>query len=171
MGVGWIDDIFNNSSSTWRLKSVDDSHNGVLQGGGESISLDDGALHDLKPATHYAAEWCGIPWFYQGKHYKAFSHDGQNSVSFYTSEIGGQNWIIYQDAKTGRQVARQSAPFGSDFHCLMRFEENGVWIDIVNNNAFSGENALYQVFDEAKQWVQVLGPIIAAALKSGAEAD
>jgi hypothetical protein len=56
--------------------------------------------------------------------------------------MGGGNWIVYEEIGTGRQLARQAAPQGSDFHGNLRFEETGGSIDIINNNAFSGENAV-----------------------------
>ena len=168
MGIGWIDNIYNNSSSTWHLKSVDDRNNGALSGGGTSFTLDDQNYHALRSGTHYKADWCGIPWYFEGKHFKVISQDRKKGVLFYTSEIGGDNWIVYEELNTGRQIARQSVPKGSDFHCNLRFEEAGVFIDVVNNNAFSGENAVYQILSETKDWVKVLAPIIGAAIQAAA---
>jgi hypothetical protein len=168
MAVGWIDNIFNNTNSTWYLKSVDDSHNGALEAGGARFALDDQTFHAVKPRTHYRADWCGIPWYYQGKHFKALSKDQKTGVLFYTSEMAGGNWVVYEELGTGRQLARQAAPQGSDFHCSLRFEDTGVYIDIINNNAFSGENAVYQVYSETQEWVKVLGPMIAAAIQAAA---
>ena len=167
MGVGWIDRVYNNSGTSWYLKSVDDRHNGALAGAGASFKLDDANFHALKPRTHYTADWCGIPWYYNGKHFKVLSKDNKSGVIFYTSEIGGDNWILYEELNTGRQLARQAVPKGSDFHCNLRFEDAGIFIDIVNNNAFSGENALYQIYSETKEWVKVLAPEIAKAVASG----
>ena len=165
MGVGWIDNIYNNSRSTWYLRSVDARHNGALSGGGQDFALDDGEFHPLAPGTHYKADWCAIPWYHKGDHFKAVSRDRREGVLFYTSEVDGGNWIVYEELHTGRQVARQAVPKGSDFHCTMRFEPGGVFMDVVNNNAFSGENALYQVLSEAKEWVQVLAPVLGEAIK------
>jgi hypothetical protein len=168
MAVGWIDNVFNNTDTTWFLKSVDDRNNGVLKSGSASLQLDDAQFHEIKPKTQYGADWCGIPWYFQGKHYKALSRDQKSGIAFFTSEIGAENWIIYNDIATGRPIARQSAPKGSDFHCNLRFEDEGIFLDIVNNNAFSGENAVYQVYSETKEWVKVLLPAITAAIKAAA---
>jgi hypothetical protein len=168
MAVGWIDKVFNNTGTTWFLKSVDDQHNGVLKSDNASFQLDDAQFHEIKPETQYGADWCGIPWYFQGKHYKALSKDQKTGIVFFTSEIGAENWIIYNEIVTGRSVARQSAPKGSDFHCNLRFEDEGIFLDIVNNNAFSGENAVYQVYSETKEWVKVLLPAISAAIKAAA---
>ncbi|MFZ0547596.1 MAG: hypothetical protein WAM60_19270 [Candidatus Promineifilaceae bacterium] len=170
MGVGWIDNIFVNTDSSWFLKSIDTEHNGALSGGGSSFKLDDGNYHQLNANTRYSADWCGIPWYGSGKRFKVFSKNQVDGVVFYTSENWGKNWIKYEGVNTGRPIARQSAPKGSDFHCNMRFENDGVFIDIVNNNAFSGENAVYSIYNQAKQWVEALGPIIAAAISAGAGA-
>jgi len=168
MGIGWIDNIYNNSSSTWHLKSVDDRNNGALSGGGTSFTLDDQNYRALRGITPFKADWCGIPWYFEGKHFKVISQDRKKGALFYTSEIGGDNWIVYEELNTGRQIARQSVPQGSDFHCNLRFEEAGVFIDVVNNNAFSGENAVYQILSETKDWVKVLAPIIGAAIQAAA---
>jgi len=82
--------------------------------------------------------------------------------------VGGANWIVSEEIGTDSPIARQSAPKGSDFHCNLRFEDHGIMFDIVNNNAFSGENAVYQVYSEAKQWVTVLMPAVVAAIGSSA---
>jgi hypothetical protein len=160
MGIGWIDNIYNNSGTSWYFRSVDARHNGALEGAGTKFKLDDAEFHILKPKTHYTADWCGIPWYHNGKHYKVLSKDKESGVLFYTSESEGKNWIKYQDLKGGHQLARQAAPKGSDFHCNLRLEDAGIVIDIVNNNAFSGENALYQMYSETKEWVKILEPYI-----------
>lgn len=152
MSVGWIDNIYNNARSTWYLKSVDDRNNGALAG-----------------STRYHADWCGIPWYFEGRHYKVISQDSKNGVLFYTSELKGRNWIVYEQLNTGRQIARQAVPTGSDFHCNMRFEPDGVFIDVVNNNQFSGEKAALQIMGEAKSWVKALAPIFAAAIQANAK--
>jgi hypothetical protein len=159
MGIGWIDNVYNNTGSAWYLQSVDDRNNGELTNTRTKtkFKLDGGAFKKLDPSTHYAASWCGIPWYYNGRHYKAFSSSSSaKGMQFYTSELEGKNWIMYQDGATGRTVARQAAPKGSDFHCTMRVESDGVFIDIVNNNEFSGENALFQIYTEVKEWAKVL---------------
>ena len=147
---------------------MDDRHNGALSGGGTHFTLDDRNYRALQPGMHYKADWCGIPWYFEGKHFKVISQDQRRGVLFYTSEIGGSNWIVYEELNTGRQVARQAVPKGSDFHCNLRFEPTGVFFDVVNNNAFSGENAVYQVMSEAKDWLTVLAPIMSEALKTSA---
>lgn len=169
MSVGWIDNIYNNGRSTWYLKSVDDHNNGALAAGKDKFTLDDHKYHALSAGTHYNANWCGIPWYFEGKHYKVISQDKKTGVLFYTSEIKGRNWIVYEQLNTGRQIARQAVPTRSDFHCNMRFEADGVFIDVVNNNRFSGENAALQVMGEAKEWVKALAPIFAAAIQANAK--
>lgn len=169
MGVAWIDNIYNNSDTMYYLKSVDDRNNGALSGGGTGFTLDDKSFHPLKPKTHYKADWCGIPWYFQGDHYKALSVNQKSGVHFYTSEIGNKNWIMFENPDNGHQLARQAAPMGSDFHCTLRIENDGIHFDIVNNNSFSGENAVYQVLSETKEWLQVAAPIIADAVKAVAE--
>ncbi len=170
MGVGWIDNIYNNTSSSWYLRSVDSRNNGKLESSGiASFTLDDGKFKILRANRHYRASWCGIPWYYNGRHFKTFSQQQSGGVNFYTSELENQNWIRYEQVGTGREIARQAAPKGSDFHCTMRFENDGPYIDIVNNNAFSGENALYMIYNESKEWVKVLAPHFAKALSSAAK--
>lgn len=159
MGVGWIDNIYNNSSSKWYLKSKSDRHNGAIQGSGSSFLLDDAQFHAIESGQAYKPEWCGIPWYYQGKHYKVISKDQKRGVLFYTSEIGPDNWIMYEELGTGRVIAKQKAPKGADFHCNLRFENNGFYIDIVKNNEFSGENALFLIYQD-RQWMHSTAPVV-----------
>lgn len=168
MGIGWIDNVYNNVGNNWYFKSVDARHNGALTTGSgwsqKRFTLDDGRFKTLASRTRYRADWCGIPWYYAGRHYKVFSRGTSGGVRFYTSELDGKNWIMYDEERTGRQVARQAAPKGSDFHCNLRFEPGGPVIDIINNNAFSGENALFMIYNESKEWVKVLLPAVMSLL-------
>ncbi len=168
MSVGWIDNIYNNGRTIWYLKSVDDRNNGALAANGTNFTLDDHEYHALAGESHFHANWCGIPWYFEGKHFKVISRDRQKGVLFYTSEIEGQNWIVYEELNTGRQIARQAVPTGSDFHCNLRFEADGIFIDVVNNNAFSGENAAHQILSETKEWVKASAAIISAAIQDSA---
>ncbi|NJK31323.1 MAG: hypothetical protein HC927_02285 [Deltaproteobacteria bacterium] len=154
MGIGYIDNIYNNSKTSWHIRSVDDRHNGVLTTDGEEFTLDDGAFHEIAANTHYHGSWCGIPWYFEGRHFKQFARDNnkKRGTRFYTSQLSDENWIIYEDAATGRQVARQKVPNNQDFHCNLRFEDEGVFIDVVNSNQFTAENMLVQILEQGK-WV------------------
>ncbi|MCA9484602.1 MAG: hypothetical protein KC553_12790 [Nitrospina sp.] len=164
MAVGWIDIVVNNTDSAWHLKSVDDRHNGALKGGGDHFELDDKGFHQIRPRTQYDADWCGIPWYHQGKHYKSISKDKEKEVIFYTSWKDGKNWIMFEEGDTRRPLGRLQAP-ETDFHCYLRFELNDVIIDIVNDDG-STQKALTQIFDEVKGWIEVLAPLLAAKIKS-----
>jgi len=165
MGVGWIDRIYNNTDLEWQLKSVDDRHNGAISRDGRRLfTLDDRNFHALSPQSRFTAEWCGIPWYYNGQHFKAISTDQQRNVEFFTSDVAGKNWIYYKDGLTGRDIGRQEAP-RVDFHCWLRFENDGNYIDILNDAGLVQETLTY-ILNEARQWVQALAPILAAAVKA-----
>ena len=165
MGVGWIDNIYNNTDSNWYLRSVDSSHNGAIQpDGAAQFTLDDGRFHALSPHRHFHASWCGIPWYYQGIHYKAFSVDRVANVQFYTSQVEGNNWIYYLDGVTGRVLARQQAP-KVDFHCNLRFEDSGPALDIVNDDG-STQEVLAQIYTELKSWATIAASVLGTILKS-----
>ncbi|WP_285568400.1 hypothetical protein [Actinoallomurus iriomotensis] len=133
--------------------------------GTQQFTLDDGQYHVLKPYTHYHASWCGIPWYYQGIHFKSMSLDRQNNVQFYTSQVDSANWIYYVDGRTGKILARQGAPKNVDFHCNLRFENDGNYIDIVNDDG-STQDVLAYAYSELKSWVQIAMSGLGALLKS-----
>jgi len=166
MGVGWIDDIYNNTGSSWYLSSADSSHNGSLTGGGDTFTLDDRNYHEPKGNTHYHASWCGLPWYYQGLHYKAFSSDRLNSVQFFASEVDGNNWIYYTDGRHGNTLARQQIP-KIDFHCRLRFEDDGPYIDVVNDDG-STQDVIAFVYTEVKAWTQIMATVLAGLLRTSA---
>ena len=155
MGVGWIDRVYVNTSGSWNIKSTDDHNNGALRGGGRSFDLNDRRTHQLKGKTMYSADWCGIPWYYQGKHFKTISKSssGDDACEFFTSEIKDKNWLMFYNKRTGKEVARQEVPKGSDFHCFLRFEEDGVFFEIVNNHEFSAENAVFVILGAVKKGI------------------
>lgn len=165
MSIGWIDRVYNNSSKTWYLKSVDDNHNGTLENSGSKVELGVGLFQAVKPHTMYQADWCGIPWYYQGKHYKVIAENdqGNNAIQFYSTELEDKNWVVFEEAATGKKRLRQEVPKGSDFHCYLIFEEEGFRVDVVNNNAFSGENMLLEVYSETKKWVKTAVDLIKIA--------
>jgi hypothetical protein len=164
MGVGWIDNIYNNTGSQWFLKSVDSSHNGAIQpDSGASFTLDDGNFHGFTP-QHFHANWCGIPWYYQGSHFKAFSTNRMDNVQFYTSYVDSKNWIYYLDGLNGHILARQEAP-KVDFHCNLRFEDSGPVLDIVNDDG-STQEVLTQLYTELKAWTAIAMSALGTVLKS-----
>jgi hypothetical protein len=165
MGVGWIDNIWNNTDSQWFLRSVDSSHNGAIQPDvGAQFVLDDGHFHAFNPRMHFHASWCGIPWYYQGSHFKAFSVNQSDNVQFYTSYVDGKNWIYYLDGLTGHILARTEAP-QIDFHCNLRFEDSGPVIDIVNDDG-STQAVLNQLYTELKSWATIAASALGSLLKS-----
>lgn len=173
MGVGWIDNIYNNTQTTWYIKSIDDHHNGVISNGSTDFTLDNGQYHPLQKDSHYSAKWCGIPWYFEGTHYKVISQNQKSGVLFYTTEREGRNWIRYEEINetgrpTGRLVALQSVPKDSDFHCKLRFEASGIFIDVINNNELTAENVLYKIMTKAETWVEATAPIIAAKIQASA---
>jgi hypothetical protein len=152
--VGWIDRIYNNTNRDWYIKSVDDRFNGKLKrdGGGEEIELDGGQWHRLRSNTLYNCEWCGIPWYYNGQHYKRLSADRQHFVEVFTSSIDRKNWMYYASER-GREVARQQAPGDAPFHTWLRIEDDGCALYIVND---AGEivDTLKQIAKQVGEWVE-----------------
>jgi hypothetical protein len=167
MGVGWIDRIYNNTDLQWQLRSIDDRNNGLVKKDGvRQFDLEDKQWHPLSARTAYTAEWCGIPWYYNGIHYKNMSTDLQNVVEFFTSWRDGANWIYYTNPQTGMEIGRQQAP-KDDFHCWLRFQDDGNYIYIVND-AGNVTETLVQIYTETKEWVKVLLPVLAELLKAAA---
>jgi hypothetical protein len=158
MGVGYINDIYNNTDKTWYFASIDKQHNGRLTNASNSSDtfvLDDHAFHALPPHTHYRGAWCGIPWYSHGEHYKQISSNRANVVNFYTTQIGQNNWIYFEENGTGRIVGRQSVPINTEFHCNMVIGNDGIRIDVVNNPQFSGEMAAYYILRGVEEWFKV----------------
>lgn len=167
MGVAWIDGIANNTSDEWYIQSIDSGHNGAIKSGGNRFTLDDKKYHPLSPRTVYRADWCGIPWYTPGPgsdHFKSISLNQQKEVHFFTSFIDGKNWIIYYDPSNLRIAGRQEIPVNGDCRCNLRIEDSGIFIDVVNGD--STGFLISQINDEAKSWLTVLAPEL-AALVSG----
>jgi hypothetical protein len=77
-----------------------------------------------------------------------------------------QRWgqiVLYEEWKTGRRAILQSVPKGSDFHCNLRIEDSGVYIDVVNNHDFSAENAVYLILGKTEEWLKIAAPLVTEA--------
>jgi hypothetical protein len=154
MTVGYINDIFNNTSRQCWIRSVDSQHNGHLTASnGESFKLDDGNFHGLSAKTHYSAAWCGIPWDANGSHYKVFSYDGNHHLAFSAKEFDGYNYILYKVG--GQMVARQAAPDHAmaEFHCRMMIEDNSFQIAVVNWNSLGNARSSFEIYNGS--WVTI----------------
>jgi len=169
MGVGWIDRIYNNTGLEWQMQSIDSRNNGAIRSWPENkqlFDLHDQKFHILSPAAEFRGDWCGIPWYYNGKHYKSLTADQEHFVQIFTSHVEGRNWIYFVDGKTGRDIGRQTAP-DVDFHCYLRFEDSGIFIDIKNDDGTTAD-VLAFLYDETKYWVQVAISIFGGSVKKAA---
>lgn len=184
MGIGWIDTIYNNSSSDWTLQSYDDRNNGLITpvtgGAGSDFNLDGTAKCTLKAKTQYRASWCGIPWYFEGRHYKVLKAKDDQGVRFYTTEVDDRNWIMFQYINTGQVIGKQMVPKGEDFRCELTLLDSvpdrstgevmpgrvqpgnhmAFSLTVVNQTKYSGEKLLRFVYDETGKWVETASQII-----------
>lgn len=181
MGIGWIDTINNNSSTEWKLQSYDDRNNGkisAITGPEYSADLDNKNTVILRPNSRYQAEWCGIPWYFAGKHYKLLKPADGAGVQLFTSERDGGNWILCFDNKTGQEISKQAVPKGRDYRCTLNLLDSvpacgleGITSDtgrahhafslsVVNETEFSDINALRFVRSEAGEWIKTAAEIV-----------
>src|ERR1700734_511083 len=110
MGVGWIEHFYINADKPLRMKCVDDQHLGSVSqiNGGEHFAFDNKDWHTFDSNTQWSASWCGIPWYSTAPplgHYREIAVDNA-TVMFYQSQVGGANYLWYQNVQTGRHVAR-----------------------------------------------------------------
>ena len=168
MGVGWIDKIYNNSGQDCHIRSVDSSHNGVIRDEHSSRNLDGGPWHLLSPGQQYRADWCGIPWYWQGQHFKSltFDVDGTARTNFFASQIEDKNWIVYYDETTGEPIGRLQVP-KVDFRVWLRLYPDKIVFDVVNDSGPTWE-ALADLYDAAKFWVPIALDALGAVLKKTA---
>ncbi len=135
MAVGWIDTIYVSTNHNMYMSSHDSSNNGVLNGGlGSPIELDN-FLKVIAKDSQYHADWCGIPWYHNGIHFKIISKDDSpdSGVKFYQSEINHKNWVVWEEAKTGKEIARQTVPSAFDYHCKLTIADNSILLEIIND--------------------------------------
>lgn len=167
MGIGWVDTVYNNSDKIIKIRSIDECHNGTLKNkndGNDHFDLHDGDFHELKPQSKYTAEWFGIPWYCQGKHFKTYTADC--TINFYMSNIGRQSYIRFVKDSNGQELVRIKVPSGCNFNCNMRFENDGVWIDIVHNHSFSTEYERGNLYNASMEWAEVGVSVAARAISA-----
>ncbi len=157
MGLGLIDTVYNNSDKIVKIRSKDDNNNGVVvnaNNASDSFNLDDGQFHELQPHTKYCTERFGIPWYTGGKWYKTYSAD--YTINFFHSQLGEYDYIMFVNEANGKVLMRQCVPTQCDeFHCIMRFENDGVWIDVVHSNTAMHVDLVREVLSESGEWEKI----------------
>jgi hypothetical protein len=166
-GVGWIDSIYNNTARQFKMRSVDSEHNGAISNDrGEKFALDDQKWHAFAANNRWHADWCGISWYFRDLHYKELSINDKTSFRFYQSQVDGKNWVIFRDGPTDHPIGRQEVPKTADYHCVLRVENNGIFLDVVNDDGTTQE-VLAEIYDQTKYWVHeslgALGTVLMAA--------
>ncbi len=161
MGTGWIDAVYNNSDKVVMIRSKDDHHNGVLVTennlSSDAIKLVDNRFHKLQPHTRYSAECFEIPRYMPGKHYKTYH--AHFTINFFHSQLGIFDFIMFVNEFNGKVLMRQFVPRDCDFHCIMRIENTGVWIDIIDSNPPTPANYTCQAKNELGQWERIQEPM------------
>ena len=165
MGVGFIENIWNNSEKTWYIKSVDKRNNGKIGG---KIELDGGEWHEI-PKGHQECDYLGVPWVSEDGHYKALSCDPkkEKGVRLYQKYEDGKNYIVYSDLKSPYQeVARQEVPetgYQADLRFLANNSEQAFEIEVTNEQ-YSNLEFYTQVLEGVNWVMKNIGPIIMALL-------
>ncbi len=167
MNSGWIGTVYNNSDKIVNIRCKNDSDNGVMvdeSNPSDNFNLADGQFHELKPHTKYSTEWFRIPWFYNGKHYKTYSAD--YTINFFQCQFGRFDYIMFVNDANGKVLMRQRVPSEcDDYHCIMRFENDGVCIDIVHCNSAVDQDLVREVLDESGEWVKASAPVTMNAVR------
>ncbi len=167
MSTGWIDTVYNNSDKIVKIGSKDQAHNGMMvkeSNPSDNFELDDDQSHELQPHTKYCTEWFGIRWYHTGKHYKTYSAD--YTVDFFQFQMGRFDYMMFVNGSNGKVLIRQRVPSEcDDFYCIMRFENDGVWIDIVHSSSAVDLDLVREVLNESGEWVKASTSVAMKAVK------
>tara|TARA_B100000676_G_C18046051_1_gene828037 strand:+ start:730 stop:1260 length:531 start_codon:yes stop_codon:yes gene_type:complete len=169
MAIGWIDKVLNKTDKLWYIKSKNDINNGIVESAHLKLQLDDCRFHVLDPRTTYEGEWCGIPLDAKGLHYKEFATNKQSGIALYVMQTKQGAWVEFKSTRTEKILARQDLPLGKEFHCHIRIETNGFYVDILNATGDVISHAsTYRYNEENQSWVPDTIDAVAAALKQAA---
>lgn len=138
MGVGYVEEVWNNGPGDIYVRSVDTIHNGDWTVDGTFVNLDGGDWHKM-PKGNFNMRYFGIPWYDNGKKYKEFKADpdSDEGVRIYQTEQEGEtNVIMWVNIKTGRTIAKQSVPASGGYKMKMCVDADGgggFYLEVVNS--------------------------------------
>ena len=117
MSVSWITGIYNNTGRTFYMWARDAQHLGVFkdQNGREVGKNDDNEALTIGPRARLHAEWCGIPWYADERHYRAVSSqpdDTSKALLMWQTKKEDGNGITLINGRSMTEFAR--IIFGKD---------------------------------------------------------
>ncbi len=117
MSVSWITGIYNNTKTTFYMWARDDRHLGVFkdQAGRQVGKNDNDEVLTIAPGADLAAEWCGVPWYADERHYRAVSshpNDRSKALLIWQSRMEDSDGITLLNGHSKREIAR--IQFGKD---------------------------------------------------------
>jgi len=117
MSVSWITGIYNNTDHTLYMWARDQMHLGGFkdQNGTEVGKNDNGEVLTIRPGAQLTAEWCGIPWYADERHFRALSTnsgDRSKALLMWQSAKESADGITLINGHGMREFARIT--FGAD---------------------------------------------------------
>lgn len=158
MATSYIQNIYNNTQTTYYMWAQDSEHLGAFYDINTNAKVgvnDGGSILTIPPGAKYRADWAGVPW-YNGSteganaHFRAISVSSDKTkpcVYMIQSKIGSNDGINYYNSGTGMQTDRQD--WGSDgagdkfsFSLIFNAADNGGIVMQLDN---SSKNILYYI--------------------------
>ncbi len=133
----------------------------------DCLKLDDSQFHKLRPRTKYRTSSVDIPRYTPGCHYKTYSADF--TINFFTGKTGEFDCIMFVNSTHGKLIMRKHMPKDGYFHWIMRIENDGVWIDIIDCTSRLNVNPLCMVNNKLAGWMAIEGSMAANAVSAFAE--
>jgi hypothetical protein len=129
MSVSWITGLYNNTDRTFYMWARDQMYLGVFkdQSGREVGKNDNGEAVRIGPRAQLTAEWCGIPWYADERHFRALStHSGDRSRALLMWQSAKENsdGITLINGQSMREIARITFGKDTDHRYVVIIDEN-----------------------------------------------
>jgi hypothetical protein len=169
MAVSYIQNIYNNTNTTFYMWAQDSEHLGTFTNTATGASVgnnDNGNILTIPPGAKYSGSWAGVPW-YNGSttgasaHFRAISTSNDKTkpcLYLIQSNVGGSDGISYYNSGTGMQTDRQdwgADKAGDKFNFSLIFnsaDSSGIVMQMDN----SSHNILYYI-KQTQTTMQTMG--------------
>jgi hypothetical protein len=128
MSVSWITAIYNNTDEAFYMWARDRQHLGVFtnERGTEVGRNDDNAVLTIPPGAAYTADWAGIPWYADEKHYRAISttrNDRSKALVMWQTIVEGRDGVALIDGSTMKGIAHIQFGIDADHRYALFIED------------------------------------------------
>jgi len=156
MNVSFIEEIFNNTDSTFCMWSTDLHHNGTFEDLDTRQKLGDNdwdRVMIIKPGARIKAHWCGIPWYQEGSRFRVIAKSLKKEkygLRLHQAGTDKGDGIYFIDFGSNAEIGYIAFPYAGDRQFALTISGDGedISIDLQNRQTKSSKQEVVKALTE-----------------------